>query len=294
MAAKNIKNQMSEGELIEIRDGLKRLTEVVTKFIGIPERVNEIDEVLTEVISRIYSLNQQMLNAKMDITGLSTNGSKDIRLCVLNYFKDLKVEISPHEVLDAYEFTKKFKVGDKKIIRVIFSHETVKRRAILKKIQRDKGKKPSVFFNDVLTRENEKLLIDGKKLKKKGLISDVKFMNGRLYAFPNDTRNKILVENANDLHAMIDENYISHKDPLIEDSGVGNSVNINSCDSSPQSTIGISSPHSSSPPAHNSTHQEFAQSKDSELQQELDIQPDNDKVSNRKPKKRKNKRKIKA
>lgn len=163
------------------------------------KRLDLLERASYDFSTMFNNLEQKFLNAKMDIHGLETKNGIDVRVTVFEYIESLGIAISRHELLDAYEFTWKRQHKEQRVIRVTFAHERVKSRIIREKIQRSKREETIIFFNDVLTSTNRKILMEGKRLQKETAIRDIKFLHGNIFVFRDATWNKILVKSVTEL-----------------------------------------------------------------------------------------------
>lgn len=186
------------------KDELRKLTGAVTKLIGIDTRVERTEAAVNGISVKMNQLDQQFLNCKMDIEGLQIDDDSDARISVIDYINGLGINVLSSELLDAYTWTRKRHNGSYLVVRAIFSHEVVKVRIMREKILKDRESEaaPQVYFNHVLTRTNNQIFHRGRHLKKQGVIKDIKFHSGRLFVFPIDSTDKILIQSMSDLESL--------------------------------------------------------------------------------------------
>jgi hypothetical protein len=190
--------------------------------------VDCLEDAIWEMSEKLNFYEQKELNRVMDIDGLHLDGIKDVRNFVINYITTLGIQFSPSDIINAYVYTKRQRSNERKAIRVTFLHEFAKYQVMRQKIRMHRNNSTSVFFSHVLTRSNLAILMEGKKLKNEGKIADIKFLNGRLYAFLlNGTKTPIestdrLLQAINDEKPLIESDKI--KTPIQQPEAASNNA----------------------------------------------------------------------
>jgi hypothetical protein len=166
---------------------------------------SRVDDDFNKHELRINALEQKSLNAQMEITGLDSNDvpANKMRDAVIVFFNELNIKIDERDLYDVYKITRRSKDILLSVIIVKFSSEYVKRRIIKEKIESDKKiGTPSVYFSDVLTKYNRKVLMEARQLKKKGIIVNAWSMHGEIFISPHHDANKIKIMSLSHLHDL--------------------------------------------------------------------------------------------
>lgn len=129
-------------------------------------------------------LQQSRLNDRIEITGMNKivcTNKNDFRQMVCNKFHEWKIDVEKVEIADAYSQNIKLRNGEEKyVVTVIFIHEGVKIRVMKAKAQIGSAIR-GIYFNEVLSAHNRKLIFHARAMKKAGKFIKVGTLNGRVY-----------------------------------------------------------------------------------------------------------------
>lgn len=211
------KNSNATGTSIDIGELMKFINDLCGQFSRLSGQINDftekkeseivlLNDAMREVSVKWNFYEQRELKSMMDIDGLRFDENKNYKNSVINYITSLGIDIAHSDIIDVFVYTKRQKNNERKVLRVTFLHEFIKRRVMREKIRLHKDKPTTtVFFSHVLTRSNVAMLMEAKKLKREKRISDVKFLNNQLFAFPLCNGNKIPLACMHDLSQFDDE-----------------------------------------------------------------------------------------
>lgn len=204
------KDSNATGTSIDVGGLMKFMNDMCGQFSRLSTQINDFKEKKESEIALLHDaikeasvkLNfheQRNLNSMMDIDGLLFDERKKFKDSVIDYINSLGIEIASSEIIDVFVYTKRQRNNERKILRVTFVHEFIKRRVMRDKIRQHKDTSTTVYFSHVLTQSNLAMLMEGKKLKKENRISNIKLLNDRLFVFPLCNGSKIPVASMDDL-----------------------------------------------------------------------------------------------
>jgi hypothetical protein len=210
---------------------LTGLSSLMTQFVSshkeLNTRVEITEDAMASVSSKLNYHDQKEHNAKMRISGMQITNPENPLDDVKNLFTEYGIKFENVEILKAY--TKEENHGEERRVAVIviFLHELIKDRIMMEKINKDKGKAVTVYFNHFFTRANGAMHAEARKLVKEKKIFKSGFRNGKVYVIPRENAPKIWISNFSDLNTVTERNQ-SNDDNLIEfNSDIGNGPALN-------------------------------------------------------------------
>lgn len=190
-------------------DSLLQTTEANSKKIKKAElELSTHKRKFTEIDHRMNSIEQQKLNAKMEISGLLIPDECDnisLKSLVTSYLSDSNIEFHVLEIADVYSIRKRQKHKTTKCIIVEFLHQAIKNRVMREKMAIDKNKKKiDVYFNHVLTTANYSMLMRAKEAVRDKLFNKAWSMSGDIFITKANETNKIKLYDHDHLTQLIE------------------------------------------------------------------------------------------